>query len=255
MKKTGLRVGEVSSIDYETGMMQVVYNDKGGSVTTKMPYANFNNEYCMPQIGERVLVGHLSNGSSRGVVLCTMWNNKNRPAEHGKGVYRKEFSKKKGSAFARYDEGSGEYLIKAPAIILHGVDHTDVEGPEVNIAANIRTRFESPEHEAVLGKINISGIEEGIINAKISSDVKVVMDMATLGMLIRDVEVEAIGDVNMAADNMEMQAAGSMDIQAGDMAKVSSGGSVVLEDAGFRTTLSAIMERLEALDGNESARK
>ena len=46
-----------------------------------------------------------------------------------------------------------------------------------------------------------------------------------------------------------------MDILAGDTARVSSGGSVVLEDAGFKATLSSIMERLEALDGNESARK
>lgn len=255
MKRTGLRVGEVSSIDYETGMMQVVYNDKGGSATTKMPYANFNNEYCMPQIGEKVLVGHLSNGSSRGVVLCTMWNKKNRPAEYGKGVYRKEFSKKKGGAFARFDEGSGEYLIKAPSVLVHGVDHTDVEGPEVNIAANIRTSFESPEHAAVLGVVNISGIEGGAIRAGVSSDVAIAMDMATLGMLIKNVEIEATGNASMAADDMEIQAAGNLDVLAGDTARVASGGMVVLEDAGFSTTLSSIMERLEALDGNGSARK
>ncbi len=255
MKKTGLRVGKVSSIDYETGMIQVVYADKGNSVTTKMPYANFNNEYCMPKVGESVLVGHLTNGSSRGVVLCTMWNQKNRPAEHGKGVYRKEFSKKIGSAFARFDEEGGEYLIKAPAVLLHGVDHTDVEGPEVNIAANIRTSFESPEHTAVLGGIHISGMEGGAVNAEISSDMEVVMDMAALRLLIREVTIETMEKAFIAADDMEMQAAGNMDILAGDTARVSSGGSVVLEDAGFKATLSSIMERLEALDGNESARK
>lgn len=255
MKKTGLRVGKVSSIDYETGMMQVVYSDKDSSATTKMPYANFNNEYCMPKIGESVLVGHMSNGSSRGVVLCTMWNKKNRPAEYGKGIYRKEFSKQKGGAFSRFEEESGEYLIKAPSILLHGVDHTDVEGPEVNIAANIRTSFESPDHTAMVGEIHISGMEGGMVNAEISSDVTITMDMSTFCALIKNVEIEAAERASISADSIGMQAASNMDIQAGDMAKVASGGSIVLEDGGFRGTFSSIMERLEALDGNKSARK
>lgn len=247
MKKTGLRMGKVSSIDYETGMMQIVYKDKNNEVTAQMPYANFNDEYHMPKIGESVLVGHMSNGSSRGVVLCTMWNKKNRPAEYGEGIYRKEFSKKRGAAYTRFDEGSGEYLIKAPVILIHGVDHTDLEGPEVNIAANIRTNFESPEHTAVLGEIYLSGREGKGITAVIENDVKIVMEFSQLEALIAGVKLEMMEEMEICAGKSVKVKANGMELGAEE--------NIRLEDGRFSATFSEIMERLEALDGNQSARK
>lgn len=255
MKETGLRVGKVSSIDYEKGMMQVVYSDKNNAVTAKMPYANFNDEYRMPKIGESVLVGHMSNGSSRGVVLCTMWNRKNVPEESGEGLYRKELSKKRGAAYVRFDDGSGEYLVRAPVIQLHGVDRTDLEGPELHIAANIRTSIESPEHMAILGTVHIEGMEGEDIIAEVASNVKVVMDIFCLEALLAGVKLETV-------ENMEICVGEVLDVKAKEM-KVGSegnmsmeaGSSMKLEDGKFATTLSEIMERLEALDGNRSARK
>lgn len=248
MDKNILRIGKVSSIDYETGMMQVVYTDKDNAVTTKLPYANFNNEYCMPKIGEQVVVAHLSNGTSRGVVLGTMWNKKNIPVENGKQLYRKEFSKTPGAAYTRYNDEDGEYLIRMPVILLHGVDRTDLEGPEVNIAANLKTSFESPEHTAALGSICVSGLEDGDITAKILNNMSITMDMADLEALIMNVKLETV-------EEMELAAAEGMKLEAGKEMKVAAGEDIHFEDENFSTTLSQIMERLEALDEDTSARK
>lgn len=248
MKKTGIRVGKVSSVDYETGMMQVVYHDRNDEVTSNLPYANFNNEYCMPKIGEQVLVAHLSNGSSRGVVLGGMWNKKNIPEENGKKLYRKELSKTPGAAYIRFDDGDGEYLIRTPVILLHGVDRTDLEGPEVNIAANIRTSFESPEHEAVLGSIHISGMEESDIAAEVVSNMRLEMSLAELSALIKTVKLEALEEINMCAGQ-------GVNIASGENISITAGADIRLEDGKFSTTLSEILERLEALEQGASARK
>lgn len=254
MKKTGLRIGKVSSINYETGMVQVVYKDKGNAVTAEMPYANFNDEYHMPEIGEGVLVGHLSNGSSRGVVLGTIWSRKNMPAEYGEGVYRKEFSKKKGAAYARFDDADGEYLIRAPGILLHGVDHMEVEAPEIRIAANIKTELESPRHIAMIGQLSLSGFEEGGILVTVTDDIKVIMGVARMEALIASVRMEAV-------EGMEISAGGLVDVKADGLGievegiSMKASGDIRMEDGRFKGTFSEIMERLEALDGNRSARK
>ncbi len=264
MEQTGLRIGKVSSIDYEKGMMQIVYPDKDNAVTSKIPYANFNNEYCMPKIGESVLVGHLSNGSSRGVVLCTMWNGKNKPEEYGKGFYRKELSKVPGAAYIRFDEESGEYLIRMPVMLLHGIDRTDLEGPEVNIAANVRTSFESPEHKVVLGSACLSGMEGQDILAEIASNVKITMNLAELEALVKKISMEAVEGMRLKAGiKMEIDAAETMDLEcgkgmsmtAGQNLKMTACGDMQMEDGKFSTTLSAVLERLEALDNDKSARK
>lgn len=240
MKETGLRTGKVSSIDYKTGMMQIVYADKGNAVTTLMPYVNFNNEYCMPKVGELVLVGHLTNGSSRGVVLGTMWNKKNMPAESGEGLYRKEFSKRKGTAIEQYSDENGEFLLKAPILLFHGVDSTDLEGPEVNIAANLKTSFESPEHSAVMREVQIAGLEESDISLAINNNIRITMDLSALEAFILSIKLETMEELG---------------IKAGTGIKIQATEEFKLEDKKFQTTLSSILERLEALDGNKEARK
>lgn len=240
MKKTGLRIGKVSSIDYENGMVQVVYTDKADAVTAKLPYVNYNDEYRMPGIGESVLVGHMSNGSSRGVVIGTIWNKKNIPPEHGKGLYRKELSRKQGVAYVRFDEGDGEYLIRMPVVLIHGIERTDLEGPEVNIAANIRSSLESPEHTAIVGNVHIEGMEGNDIHAEIVDNMEITMESGQLDALIKGIVLETVE---------------ALGVKAGKDVGILAGMDIKLEDKKFATTLSAVLERLEALDDNRSARK
>lgn len=81
-----IRIGKVSSIDYENGMIRVLYTDRDGAVTKTLPVVTFNDEYKMPQVGQYVLVVHLSNGSEAGYILGTYWNTANVPSKSGKGI-------------------------------------------------------------------------------------------------------------------------------------------------------------------------
>ena len=85
-----LRVGKISSVNYPYGTARVTYEDKGGSTTSEIPFLAW--EYWMPKIGEQVLVGHLSSGSSHAVILGPFWCDKHRPIEGREGVYRKEYT-------------------------------------------------------------------------------------------------------------------------------------------------------------------
>nr|DAL67967.1 MAG TPA: baseplate assembly protein V [Caudoviricetes sp.] len=112
-----IRIGKVSSVDFKNGMVKVAYYDKGEAVTGMFPYASFNGEYFMPSIGESVLVAHLSNGSSHGVVISTFWNQVNNPPMPGEHIYRKEFSHKTGESYMSYNAESNELVIKSPNIV------------------------------------------------------------------------------------------------------------------------------------------
>ena len=87
-----IRIGQVSSINYKSGMIKVLYNDYNNSVTKDIPYLSFNDEYKMPAIGQYVLVVHLSNGNEAGIVLGTYWNEANKPIEVKQGVSRTSIS-------------------------------------------------------------------------------------------------------------------------------------------------------------------
>ena len=110
-KGPDIRIGTVSTIDYEHGMISVKYDELSGAVTADMPMLSFNDEYKMPNIDDTVLVLYLSNGSSIGIVLGKIWNESNVPIRTGKGVYRKDLA----------DDVSVEYRngvlkIKAPKV-------------------------------------------------------------------------------------------------------------------------------------------
>ena len=58
-----IRVGRVSKIDYEHGMISVTYPDLDDSVTVPLATASFGDEYKMPQVGDEVLAVHLPSGN------------------------------------------------------------------------------------------------------------------------------------------------------------------------------------------------
>lgn len=103
-----IRVGKVSSIDYPSGMIRVVYHDKDNDVTRPIPL--FSSEYAMPPVGALVAVVHLSNGAEAGVVLGRPWSAKLTPPEGFEGLYRKDFDLKPGQCYFRYDAAGPESL-------------------------------------------------------------------------------------------------------------------------------------------------
>lgn len=86
-----IRIGKVSSIDYEKGMISVYYEDRTAMVTSTMPVLS-NGRYKMPKVGESILVAHLSNGTNAAVVLGTFFNDANAPKMSGQNVYYYELS-------------------------------------------------------------------------------------------------------------------------------------------------------------------
>lgn len=151
--KSVIRTGRVSSIDYKRGTCEVTYSDRGESVTASLPSLS-NGEYRMPNVGDVVLVNHLSNGTSAGVVVGTIWNDTNKPPEGYKGLYRKEFGTEPGQAFERYDAGTGEYVLASDKKIKITANEAVIsisESGAVEITSPVSIRIAAPTVDIVEG--------------------------------------------------------------------------------------------------------
>lgn len=131
-----IRLGKVSSIDYENGMISVTYPDMDDSTTDKFPVFSLTDEYKMPGIGKEVLVLHLSNGQSAGVVMGRYWNEGNKPPISGKNIFRKELGETFGEAYIQYSGGS---------ITLHDQDGTSTLGNILNALSRLEKRVSAVE--------------------------------------------------------------------------------------------------------------
>lgn len=108
-----VRIGQISSLDRAKGMAKVIYNDRDGAVTKMLPLFSFDGEYKPPDVGQYVLVVHLSNGNEAGCILGTYWN-ETRPPAAPDVTWRKELGKGNGEAYMQY--GESELQIKAGSI-------------------------------------------------------------------------------------------------------------------------------------------
>ena len=61
MQTQYLRIGKISSFNFPKGTARVTYEDKDGSTTAEFPFLSW--QYMMPEVGDQVLVAHLSNGT------------------------------------------------------------------------------------------------------------------------------------------------------------------------------------------------
>lgn len=107
--KETIRIGKISSIDYQKGAARITYEDRGDSTTALFSFLAW--QYWMPKIGDQVLVAHLSNGSAAAVILGPTWHNDHRPVEGYEGLSRKEYCNEPGKAFWRYDANTGELQV------------------------------------------------------------------------------------------------------------------------------------------------
>lgn len=108
MDSNEIRVGKISSVDYPSGTVRVVYEDQDDAVTRPIPLLSF--EYLMPEVDDMVLVLHLSNGTEAGIVIGRPWSDRRVPPENGKGLYRKDFHNEVGKAFLRFSEKDSETM-------------------------------------------------------------------------------------------------------------------------------------------------
>ncbi|WP_322202857.1 hypothetical protein [Acutalibacter intestini] len=117
MQAQYLRIGKISSFNFPKGTARVTYEDKDGSTTAEFPFLSW--QYMMPEVGDQVLVAHLSNGTGMAFILGPVWHDEWRPVEGFKGLYRKEYNyKKPGEAYERYDANTGVYKLQVGPCIL-----------------------------------------------------------------------------------------------------------------------------------------
>lgn len=144
MEKQYLRIGKVSSINYPKGTARVTYEDKGKSTTTEFSFLAW--EYWMPKEGDQVVVAHLSNGTSRAIILGPVWHDDHRPPEGFEGLYRKDFNREYGKAYERYDHKAGVYTLKIGAVtvtidakgsVTIEADTVTVNAKDTNINGNL----------------------------------------------------------------------------------------------------------------------
>lgn len=124
-----LRIGKISSVNYKNGTARVTYEDRDGSTTNELPFLAWT--YWMPQIGDRVLVGHLSNGTTSAVIIGPVWHEEHRPAEFGADLYRQEMSDTPGKAMDSYSAKTGIRRIRAEHIELDSYG----DGANITVAA------------------------------------------------------------------------------------------------------------------------
>jgi len=260
MADSEIRIGKVSSVNYESGMARITYRDKDGSVTGEFAMLNLNDEYRMPEPGQDVLVAHLSNGSSRGVLLGTVWNKKHIPTESGKELYRKDLSRNKDAAYVRYSDETGEYLVKAANVHINGVNETMLDGPEVEIAANISIFIQTEKMKADLSDLEVTGGESDKVTASVKTDVTVDQKENELEAVILKALFQFVEDLKVQAGmGIEVEAEESIAVTAGtdvnisgkssrlsgeNTVTISSGDTLRFSDGKHSITLAEIVERL-----------
>lgn len=104
-----VRLGNVSSIDYENGLCEVTYPDRDDTVTEMVPMLS-NREYRMPEVDDLVVVLHPGDSPEDAVILGTIWNEKIKPAEGREKVFRKEYCNEDGKAYRQFDASTKELL-------------------------------------------------------------------------------------------------------------------------------------------------
>lgn len=104
-----VRLGNVSSIDYENGLCEVTYPDRDDTVTEMVPFLS-RREYMMPEVDDLVVVLHPGDSPEDAVVLGTIWNEKIKPAEGKEKIFRKEYCNEDGKAYRKFDANAKELL-------------------------------------------------------------------------------------------------------------------------------------------------
>ena len=132
-EKKFIRIGKVSSINYDQGLIRVTYPDRDNSVTAEIPVFSFTDEYKMPQVGSEVLVLHLSNGAAAGVMMGHYWNKNNRCPKTGPNIFRKVLAHSYGESYLEYDESSRKLTIYADEILIQSGTKITIEAEQSDI--------------------------------------------------------------------------------------------------------------------------
>lgn len=200
-----IRVGKVSSIDYPSGMIRVVYHDKDDDVTRPIPL--FSSEYAMPPVGALVAVVHLSNGAEAGVVLGRPWSAKLTPPEGFEGLYRKDFNLTPGQCYFRYDAAGPESLFHNEgdsAVEIQGSQDTRIKGDRTEtIEGSADTTVQGDSSETVQGSRTTA--IQGDARITVSGKLTLQVGGCTVQIDGSSVSVTAASAVNLSAPTLSLE--------------------------------------------------
>lgn len=126
-----IRIGRISSVNYAAGTARVVYSDRDNAVTQEFPILA-NGAYEMPKVDDMVVVAHLTNAPSAGVILGKFWNGANVPTEGKRGIVRKDIDN--GKCVIRYDSEHTTAKVNCDGMIeISGAVSVEISGAEVTI--------------------------------------------------------------------------------------------------------------------------
>lgn len=96
MNNKTIRYGVVSSVDSTQHAVRVAFEDEDSMVSDWLPVivscASKNQDYALPDVGDRVVCAFLSNGVSAGFVIGAVYSQANRPPHSNGDVRSVKFS-------------------------------------------------------------------------------------------------------------------------------------------------------------------
>lgn len=107
-----VRLGKVGKVNTKTGMITVVFSDRGDESTDEIPMLAPAGGWKKPDIGELVLVNYLSNGSSVAVALSTLWNGQLNPIQGA--IWCMLFTHSDSKNYMSFDEKTETFTVNAP---------------------------------------------------------------------------------------------------------------------------------------------
>lgn len=131
-----VRIGKISTIDYQRGAASVVYTDRNNEPSPSFPFFSF--AYDMPKVDDTVVVLLLPNSTTKGFILGVPWSGGRIPPESGPGVYYKEFPD---GAYVKYDVGLKQMEVGAANILLK-----DVYAESIEVSGQLKAKSVNAEN-------------------------------------------------------------------------------------------------------------
>ena len=158
--KNIIRVGTVSSINFEKGLIRVNFGDKDDIVSREIPMVS--NEYNMPGVNDLVLCLFLPNGIDKGFCLGKYWNDENIPVETGKDTIFKDLEN---GYYMKFDKSSGFMDLKL----------------DLNIIGNLYQNSEKVDFLTIENNLEDILIDTDSIKNKIGTETDIATDKTVLG--------------------------------------------------------------------------
>ena len=152
------------------------------------------------------------------------------------------FRSSKDAAYIRYDDGSGEYLVKAANLHLNGVNKTVLDGPELELAANISILIQADEVYMDQPELIVTAGEGKEVHGDVRADIRVDQKDNKLEAIILKILLELVEDLKVKAGT-------EIKVEAEEKIELATAGELRLKDGKYDTTLTEIMDKLKALGG------